>query len=635
MPSASNKLEKQASLEVGEPFKQALSVIEKKTRNLEKRKARLDLLKTQATELHDQQKEALNRYDEVVNTLEFSRDLAKQLTQISLDAIKAQKKHAKRELIELQARETSKLKEVLMINNVLSTMGDEKIRDDFLNGKDGAMTLSEESLQRLDALYKMITPTRDVEGDGPSYDSQLVSGSEHLFAIVEGKKKEILGTTYQALKELIFGIHDCAYFKKPEEKEKETTASVNGDHSGSETEAAAVVVEPEEKSTEQPSVVTSTDDETVEVQTENSVQEDRSIQAEDNSVFSTFTHTKPYGDVFPDAQGSFDFLQESQIDPDSPHMDPAVVAAHPMVPPSNRQQVYPSPSQPNELVSSPYPNQSVNDSQQVISSSTITIPNNQPNPAHFLQAVTPLPAGHLPDFSQITTQTYTNQHYVALPAFTAPIYSPIPPQAVTQNNTIVPNDESNWINDNKKHYMNVNATAFESRSFDSGEDNGAIRDDSNANGDHQTQPSENQNKYSSVDSQGYQSGSKGNFQSRSGYNNYRGNGGGRGGSSGGRGGPRGGSGGPVNSGNNGRGNRQGGGGYANNNSARGSGGGSGNYQGYRDGGYNNYQRENYNGSGGYGNNGGPRRGSANSNQRGNRGELNSRGGSRGTSAKTS
>lgn len=38
MPSASAKLEKQASLEVPEALKQALTVVEKKVRNLEKRK---------------------------------------------------------------------------------------------------------------------------------------------------------------------------------------------------------------------------------------------------------------------------------------------------------------------------------------------------------------------------------------------------------------------------------------------------------------------------------------------------------------------------------------------------------------------------------------------------------------------
>ncbi|GAB6033232.1 hypothetical protein CHUAL_012836 [Chamberlinius hualienensis] len=630
MPSASNKLEKQASLEVGEPFKQALTVVEKKVRNLEKRKARLDLLKTQGAELHDQQKEALNRYEEVVNTLEFSRDLVKQLTQISQDAAKVQKKQAKRELMEQQAKETVKVREVLMINNVLSTMGDEKIRDDFLNGRDGAVTLSEESLQRLDSLYKMVTPTREIEEDGTPYEQQLVTSSEHLVAILEGKKKEVLGTTYQALRELLLSIHDCAYFKKPEEKVEEPAAAVNGDnHAGSETEQPAVVEESEVKPTDQPVDAVEADSEKVETAASDDLAtEARNFQPEDNSVFSTFTHTKPYTDVFTNSQGSFDFLQESQIDPDSPHMDPAVVAAHPMVPPSNRQP-YPGPVQPNELLSSQFPNQSINESQHVVlnSSSTTTVPQ-QPQ-SHFIQPVQAIPAGHLPDFSQIPTQTYTNQHYVAVPTFAAPIYGQVPTQPVAQN-PMIATDEGNWMTENKKHYMNVNATAFESRSFESGDDNGVgvSREDSNSNIEQQSQQADNQIKFNSADNQGYQSGNKGNFQSRSGYN-YRGNGGGRGGQSGR--GPRGGNGGSVNSSNGGRGSRPGGGGYANNNT-RGS-GGSGNYQGYRDG-YNYQQRESYNGGNGYGSSG-PRRGGVNLNQRGNRGELNSRGGSRGGYAKAS
>lgn len=40
------------------------------------------------------------------------------------------------------------------------------------------------------------------------------------------------------------------------------------------------------------------------------------VVSDDNSVFSTFTHNRPYTEVISGSQGSFNFLQESQLDLD-------------------------------------------------------------------------------------------------------------------------------------------------------------------------------------------------------------------------------------------------------------------------------------------------------------------------------
>jgi hypothetical protein len=51
--------------------------------------------------------------------------------------LKAQKKQAKREQLEREELVRDKLKEVQKLQAVLNTFGDEKVRQDFLDGKFG------------------------------------------------------------------------------------------------------------------------------------------------------------------------------------------------------------------------------------------------------------------------------------------------------------------------------------------------------------------------------------------------------------------------------------------------------------------------------------------------------------------
>lgn len=50
------------------------------------------------------------------------------------------------------AAETSKIREVLLILDCLNQMGNTDARNDFLNGSNGAVKLSEEDLKILDDL---------------------------------------------------------------------------------------------------------------------------------------------------------------------------------------------------------------------------------------------------------------------------------------------------------------------------------------------------------------------------------------------------------------------------------------------------------------------------------------------------
>ncbi|KAG6448757.1 hypothetical protein O3G_MSEX005689 [Manduca sexta] len=224
MPSAANaKSEKPASSEATDnsPIRQIMTIIEHKIRNLEKRKSKLtsyrDLQKA-GKELNSDQKVAVAKYDEVAQTLDFARDLSKQVTSIANAAERDAKKQAKKEAWVRYAAESNKIREVLLILDVLMQMGNNEARNDFLNGTNGAAKLTDEDLKILDELYPEVTPKHEINEEGqPGFHLQVTKAADHLYSIIDGKPKEILGTTYSRIKEIISSVHECGYFDRPVE----------------------------------------------------------------------------------------------------------------------------------------------------------------------------------------------------------------------------------------------------------------------------------------------------------------------------------------------------------------------------------------------------------------------------------
>ena len=69
--------------------------------------------------------------------------------------------------------------------------------------------LSEDNLNQLDELYQAISPSREESG----YSQRLTTAAEHLVAILDGKDRQVVGTTYKEIKELIDLISGCGYFE--------------------------------------------------------------------------------------------------------------------------------------------------------------------------------------------------------------------------------------------------------------------------------------------------------------------------------------------------------------------------------------------------------------------------------------
>lgn len=212
MPTAAvAKLEKQGSLDANDPLRQGIVMVEHKIRNLEKRKAKLDGyrdLQKNGKDLNSDQLEAISKYDAVIQHLEFARELSKHLTSLALEAVKNIKKQARKEAQEKAQQDLVRTKEMLLIQDVLSSMGQETVRDDFLQGKT-KIVLTPEELQQIDDLYIELTPKRE---EHAIFQDMFQGPAEVMSYLLEGKNKEVAGTTYSALRTKLLEIAKSGYF---------------------------------------------------------------------------------------------------------------------------------------------------------------------------------------------------------------------------------------------------------------------------------------------------------------------------------------------------------------------------------------------------------------------------------------
>ncbi|BFZ05114.1 hypothetical protein BsWGS_08142 [Bradybaena similaris] len=360
MPTTTNtKVELKPSTDLGDAARQCLNCLEKKVRNLEKRKGRIEINQEKArkgTKLEKEQENSLQQYEQVTHDLEFARELHKQFGQIIQEHEKMMKKQAKREKAERQALEIKRISEILQLQTLLDSMGGDKVREDFKTGKHGAVVLTEDNLTQLDELYQAISPSRDDSGD--EYPQRLTLAAEHLVNILDGKDRQVVGTTYKEIKELITLINECGYFERARKAETEEVVAETPQDTEQFEDTTEEPVDEEEISTEeqdlngeqQPidlTIATSDGSRTNQDLTTNSLNtleqdaffapSNQEYEAEIEPQYSQPTHTA--APRIPDFQSftnnrPFQFIQASYVMPESTApgiVDPAVLVAQPAV----------------------------------------------------------------------------------------------------------------------------------------------------------------------------------------------------------------------------------------------------------------------------------------------------------------
>nr|XP_034972497.1 caprin-1 isoform X4 [Zootoca vivipara] len=349
-----------------EAMKQILGVIDKKLRNLEKKKGKLDDYQDRMNKgerLNQDQLDAVSKHQEVSNNLEFAKELQRSFMALSQDIQKTIKKTARREQLMREEAEQKRLKTVLELQFILDKLGDDEVRNDLKQGTNGVPVLTETELSTLDEFYKLVEPERDMN---VRLCEQYEQASIHLWDLLEGKEKPVCGTTYKALREIIERILQTSYFDSTHNhqngicEEEETAPAPTVEDAVVETEP-----EPTEEYTE-PSEVESTeyvnrqfmaetqfsssekeqvDEWTVEtVEVVNSLQQQpqaTSPPVPDAHTLTAVSQADPLvrrqrvQDLMAQMQGPYNFMQDSMLEFENQALDPAIVSAQPMNPAQN------------------------------------------------------------------------------------------------------------------------------------------------------------------------------------------------------------------------------------------------------------------------------------------------------------
>uniref|UniRef100_A0AAQ4PJK3 Cell cycle associated protein 1b n=1 Tax=Gasterosteus aculeatus aculeatus TaxID=481459 RepID=A0AAQ4PJK3_GASAC len=382
MPSAmnANRTVQSASPDVGSApgsmvLKQVLCVLDKKVRNLEKKKSKLDdyqVKKDKGERLNQDQLDALTKFQEITYNLEFGRELQKTFITLGQDIQKVVKKSARREQLQREEAEQRRLKTILELQFLLDRLGEDNVRRDLKEGVGGSPMLTDAHLAAFDEFYKLVGPDRD---QSVRLVDRYEEASVHLWDLLEGKNKAVVGTTYKALRETLDQVMLSGYFdqvpshqngvceeKAAEEAEAQDQASAatvaefinrqfipDGTYSGSEKEQGdewateTEVVSAVQQQQQQPPPV----------------QPAASPVAPETHPLNLVSPVPPTDplvrkqvvqDLMAQMQGMYNFMQDSMLEFDGP-IDPAIVSSQPMKPAQNMdlpQMVCPPESRPSQ-----------------------------------------------------------------------------------------------------------------------------------------------------------------------------------------------------------------------------------------------------------------------------------------------
>ncbi|XP_070708370.1 caprin-1a isoform X2 [Pempheris klunzingeri] len=348
-----------------ETMKQVLGVIDKKVRNMEKKKSKLDDYeekKNKGERLNQDQLDALMKYQEIINNLEFARDLQKSFLALGQEVQKAVKKSARREQLQREEMEQRRLKTVLELQFLLDQLGEDSVRQDLKRpNATGSPLLTDADLTSLDEFYKLMGPDRNYD---VRLTDQYEEASLHLWELLEGRDKAVAGTTYKSLKDTLDKVLLSGYFDRvqthqngtcagEEEREEQTVAAeFNAVNQTSEPEGTAT-----EKFTE-PIKVETTEfvnrqfiPETTYSGTDKDQLEEWTVEAQHQAPVQlateaavTVNHASPtpvsdpvvrkqaVQDLMAQMQGTYNFMQDSVLEFDGQALDPAIVSAQPMKP---------------------------------------------------------------------------------------------------------------------------------------------------------------------------------------------------------------------------------------------------------------------------------------------------------------
>ncbi|XP_068443147.1 caprin-2 [Clinocottus analis] len=199
-----------------------LICLKHKVRNLEKKKLRLKDYKrrlNRGEELNKDQKEAVEKYEEVLHNLAFARELHQSLDVLTQDLLTAQKEAVRKQQAVKEASERRRLSTVLQMQHLLLCMQQQPVRRDLLQGRHRAPLLSAQRLQGLSRLAALLGYRRDA---ALSLQEQMEAAALAYLDLLEGKEQPVAGSTFKLFKEELSRLLTCEYFTAPEVIQRST-----------------------------------------------------------------------------------------------------------------------------------------------------------------------------------------------------------------------------------------------------------------------------------------------------------------------------------------------------------------------------------------------------------------------------
>uniref|UniRef100_A0A674DQ18 Cell cycle associated protein 1b n=1 Tax=Salmo trutta TaxID=8032 RepID=A0A674DQ18_SALTR len=283
--------------------------------------------------------DALTKYQEVTNNLEFARELQKSFLALGQDIQKAVKKAVRREQLQREEAEQKRLKTVLELQFLLDRLGEDSVRQELRQGAAGGGTpslLTDSELTTLDELYKLVGPERD---QNTRLSDQYEEASQHLMDLLEGKDKAVAGTTYKALKDSLDRVLLSGYFDKAQSHQNGVCEEV--EEEDEEQQLEAVVESAKEQTGIQPlalplvlppQVVSVIQQQPVQSALPPNDLETHSLNVATPTVTPPVVRKQAVQDLLSQMQGPYNFMQDSMLEFDGQLIDPAIVSAQPMKP---------------------------------------------------------------------------------------------------------------------------------------------------------------------------------------------------------------------------------------------------------------------------------------------------------------
>ena len=189
-----------------DPYKHVITFIEKKIRNMDKRKGKLEgykRIKQEGGTLDHDQEVAMKKYEEVAGGLDFAKELVKVFSMISAEVQKVNMQAEEQRLVlssENDFKTSQFVTRALHMLQLISSI--DGIRDEVVNGEDG---MSEEDFDLLLTFYDEYLDVSFKAGDNALVTMDSVS--EHLYLMKQESTNEIAGTTYAHLNKSF--LHLC------------------------------------------------------------------------------------------------------------------------------------------------------------------------------------------------------------------------------------------------------------------------------------------------------------------------------------------------------------------------------------------------------------------------------------------